>query len=98
MVIGVLRNYLTANAGDLQSSLPARNLGVSGRATYDYDERYLAEFDFGYNGSERFAANHRFGFFSVDRLGLNIANEKFFKPLTNVISKLKIKRDLRIGW
>jgi len=57
------RQSLNANAGSLQLSLPYRNLGLSGRATYAYDSRYFLEFNFGYNGSERFDKNNRFGFF-----------------------------------
>lgn len=91
MVIGILQNRLTANAGDLQASLPARNLGVSGRLTYGFDDRYLMEFDFGYNGSERFAANHRYGFFPSIGLGWHISNEKFFEPLKGVVTNLKFR-------
>jgi len=91
MLIGILRNYISANAGDLQSSLPARNLGVSGRFTYAYDNRYLSEFNFGYNGSERFAANHRFGFFPSGGVAWNVANEKFFDPLLTTITRLKFR-------
>src|SRR5690606_38593479 len=41
LLVTILRNYLNGNAEDLQSSLPFRNLGVSGRFTYGYDNRYL---------------------------------------------------------
>jgi TonB-linked SusC/RagA family outer membrane protein len=91
LLIGTIRNYLTGNAPDLQTSLPARNEGVSGRFTYGYDNRYLVEFDFGYNGSERFAANHRFGFFPSIGGGWIVSNEKFFKPLLSVINQLKFR-------
>ncbi|MEC5144956.1 TonB-linked outer membrane protein, SusC/RagA family [Chitinophaga sp. 180180018-2] len=91
MLIGLVRNYLTANAGTLQTSLPHRNMGVSGRFTYDYDNRYLAELNFGYNGSERFASSHRFGFFPSAGIAWNLQNEKFFKPLTRTIDKLKLR-------
>lgn len=91
MVITTMRNYLSGNPGSLQLSLPSRNQGVSGRATYGYDNRYLAEFNFGYNGSERFAASGRFGFFPSFGLGYVISNEKFFKPLTSVISTMKFR-------
>lgn len=91
MVVGTLRNYLTGNASDLQSSLPSRNEGVSGRFTYGYDNRYLLEFDFGYNGSERFAANHRFGFFPSIGGGWVVSNEKWFQPLLNVVDNLKFR-------
>lgn len=50
-----MRNYLSGNAGSLLLSLPHRNMGVSGRFTYNYDSRYFLEGNFGYNGSERFA-------------------------------------------
>ena len=43
--------------------LPNRVQGFSGRATYDYGQRYLVEFNFGYNGSERMAKGQRFEFF-----------------------------------
>ena len=91
MVIGTLRNYLTGNAENLQLSLPSRNMGVSGRFTYGYDNRYLLEFDFGYNGSERFAAKNRFGFFPSVGGGWVVSNEPFFKPLTNAVSNLKFR-------
>src|SRR5690606_16112110 len=64
MLVYIMQQSLDANAGaDLQQSLPARNLGLSGRFAYNYDSRYFGEFSFGYNGSERFHSNHRFGFF-----------------------------------
>ncbi|PSL48385.1 TonB-linked SusC/RagA family outer membrane protein [Chitinophaga niastensis] len=91
MLIGLFRNYLSGNANDLQTSLPHRNQGISGRFTYDYDTRYLAEVNFGYNGSERFASNHRFGFFPSAGVAWNIQNEKFFKPLEKTIDKLKLR-------
>lgn len=80
-----------ANAGDLQESLPFRNLGVSGRATYSYDNRYFAEFNFGYNGSERFHESKRFGFFPAGGVAWNISNEKFFKELKPIFSNLKLR-------
>lgn len=80
-----------ANAGDLQESLPFRNLGVSGRATYAYDNRYFAEFNFGYNGSERFHESKRYGFFPAGGVAWNISNEKFFKNFKSVFSNLKLR-------
>ena len=71
--------------------LPNRNQGISGRITYDYDHRYLAEFNFGYNGTERLAKDDRFEFFPAISLGWVTSNEKFFEPLTNVISHLKLR-------
>lgn len=91
MVIGIMRNQLNGSAATLQTSLPARNLGVSGRFTYDYDARYLFEANFGYNGSERFATNNRFGFFPSAGIGWVVSNEKFFAPLQDVITNLKFR-------
>ncbi len=91
MLVGILRNTLAGNAGSLQNSLPKRNVGVSGRFTYGYDDRYLAEFNFGYNGTERFAEENRFGFFPSAGLGYVVSNEKFFKPLSRVLSLLKFR-------
>lgn len=79
-------NYTT-----LQASLPSRNLGLSGRFTYAYGDRYFTEFNFGYNGSERFDAKHRWGFFPSVGGGWMISNEKFFEPLLPKISKLKLR-------
>lgn len=82
---------LTANAGSLQLSLPSRNAGLSGRFTYGYDKRYFVEYNFGYNGSERFHRSHRWGFFPSAGLAWMMSNEKWFKPLTKVVSNLKLR-------
>jgi len=91
MLIGIIRNYVTADGGDLQTSLPARNLGLSGRLTYAYKNKYLFEGNFGYNGSERFAANHRFGFFPSFGVGWNVHEEKAFDFMSPVVSNLKLR-------
>lgn len=85
------REKINANSGSLQKSLPYRNQGLSGRFTYSYDSRYMAEFNFGYNGSERFYKNERFGFFPAAGVAWMVSNEKFWKPLSNVVQKLKLK-------
>lgn len=91
LLVYLTRGSLTANAGDLQKSLPFRNMGVSGRATYSYDRKYFAEFNFGYNGSERFAEAHRFGFFPSAGVAWSVSNEKFFEPLKKVVSNLRFR-------
>ncbi|MDR0560051.1 MAG: TonB-dependent receptor [Prevotellaceae bacterium] len=91
MLVGIVRTALTANAGDLPSSLPQRNLGLSGRFTYSYDNRYFSEFNFGYNGSEKFDKGHRWGFFPSIGLGYTVSNEKFWESIKSVVSKLKIR-------
>lgn len=91
MLIGIFRNHLDGNAGSLQLSLPFRNQGLSGRLTYGYDSKYLFEANFGYNGSERFAANNRFGFFPSAGIAWNASNEQFFEPLLPIVSRLKLR-------
>lgn len=86
-----MREELNANAGSLQLSLPSRNLGLAGRATYSFDRRYFAEFNFGYNGSERFSSNHRFGFFPSFGLGWSISNEAFWAPFKKTVNNLRLR-------
>ena len=71
--------------------LPNRNQGLSGRVTYDYNNKYLAEFNFGYNGTERIAKGDRFEFFPAMSLGWVISNETFWKPLEKYVDYLKIR-------
>jgi TonB-linked SusC/RagA family outer membrane protein len=81
-------------AGDKTSifeTLPERNLGNSGRVTYDYDSRYFVEAAYGYNGSEKFTGDKRFGFFPSIGLGWIASNEKFWEPWENIVSLLKFK-------
>ena len=80
-----------ANAGSLQLSLPSRNAGLSGRFTYGYDKRYFAEFNFGYNGSERFHEKHRWGFFPSVGAAWMVSNEPWFKPITKYVNNLKLR-------
>jgi len=94
MLVFTIRNYFEANAGSLTLSLPHRNVGLSGRFTYNYDMRYFLEANFGYNGSERFAREHRFGFFPSIGAGWIISNEPFWKAssnkIVNAITNLKL--------
>jgi len=91
LLVYTMQQRLYGNAGTLQKSLPYRNMGLAGRFTYDYDSRYFMEANFGYNGSERFNARHRWGFFPSTGLGYIISNEKFWEPLKNAVSLLKLK-------
>jgi len=90
-LIYVMQQRLAGNAGDLQTSLPFRNITLSGRNTYSYDDRYFAELAFGYNGSERFAESERFGFFPSFGVAWSVSNEKFFEPVKDVITNLRIR-------
>jgi len=91
LLVYTLRESLTANAATLQESLPFRNIGLAGRATYIYDNRYYAEFNFGYNGSERFYKDQRFGFFPSAGIAWTVSNEKFWEPLKSTISNLRLR-------
>lgn len=75
---------------DEYSVLPFKNLGLAGRATYGYKDRYFAEFNFGYNGSENFAPGKRFGFFPAVALGWCISEEPLWENIRPYVSKLKI--------
>ena len=76
---------------NLLSSLPRRKQGIAARLSYAYDDRYLAEVNFGYNGSENFAKNNRFCFFPSIALGYNISQDKFWEPISNGISHFKLR-------
>ena len=92
LLVGTRRNKNISNAGSLQLSLPYRNVGVSGRATYAYDSRYFLEANFGYNGSERFHVSHRFGFFPSIGVGYLVSNEPFYgEQLKKIMPMLKFK-------
>jgi TonB-linked SusC/RagA family outer membrane protein len=64
--------------------------GLVGRTTYAYKGKYLAEYTFGYNGTENFAPGRRFGYFPAYSLGWVVSSEKFF-PKNNVVTFLKIR-------
>lgn len=91
MLVYTLREFLNGSAKNLQLSLPKRNLGLAGRFTYGYDSRYFIEANFGYNGSERFAKQERFGFFPSMGIGWIVSNEKFMEEYKEALSKLKLK-------
>ncbi|WP_233268825.1 SusC/RagA family TonB-linked outer membrane protein [Mucilaginibacter lacusdianchii] len=85
------RERVTQYAGDVTGSLPYRSQGLVGRATYSYKDTYFAEGNFGYNGSENFAPNKKFGFFPSFGVGWIVSNEKFFEPVKNVFDYFKIR-------
>ncbi|WP_231390066.1 TonB-dependent receptor [Sphingobacterium pedocola] len=72
------------------AEIPFNVIGVAGRFTYAYDNRYLAEFNVGYNGSEQFAPSSRFGFFPAASVGWVVTNEKFM-PTINWLDQLKFR-------
>ncbi len=72
-------------------TIPNRNQGFSGRFTYDFDHRYQAELNFGYNGSERMAKGNRFEFFPAASLGWVVSGEEFWKPIEKYVNYFKIR-------
>ncbi len=94
MAIFILQNDVSGNEMTLQRSLPSRNITFGGRGTYSYDSRYFTEVNFAYNGSERFYKDQRFGFFPSIGVAWSVSNEKFFEPLTSVLSKLRLRANL----
>lgn len=91
LLVGTLRNETNTRAETIQESLPRRNISTAGRFSYGFDSRYFCEFNFGYNGSERFAVKNRFGFFPSVGAGWLISNESFWSGIKDVISLLKLK-------
>lgn len=94
LLVGTIRNEsgITNEAATaLQATLPRRNLSSAGRLAYGYDSRYFVELNFGYNGTERFAKKHRFGFFPSAGAGWVVSNESFMSGAKQVISNLKLK-------
>ena len=73
------------------AALPYRQQGLAGRVTYGFDKRYLFEANFGYNGSENFAAGKRFGFFPSVAVGWVISNEPFWKGIKEQVNLFKLR-------
>jgi TonB-linked SusC/RagA family outer membrane protein len=91
LLVFTARQFKQGAPSTIQLSLPTRNLSFSGRFSYNFDTRYLAEFAYGYNASERFAQNNRWGFFPSFGAGWVISNEPFFEPLSNFFRMLKLR-------
>ncbi|WNH12619.1 SusC/RagA family TonB-linked outer membrane protein [Thalassobellus suaedae] len=91
MLVNLMSSYELGNAGSVQASLPNRNHSFSGRFTYGYDDRYLFEFNFGYNGSERFAKGSRYGYFPSLGFAYRVSNEDYWSSLKDVVSDFKIR-------
>ncbi|MDR1524369.1 MAG: TonB-dependent receptor [Tannerella sp.] len=87
------RDYRNGNAGTAIESLPYRKQGLAFRATYSFLDRYFAEFNMGYNGSENFPKEQRFGVFPAGALGYLISEEGFWKNsnLSRIVNVFKLK-------
>lgn len=74
-----------------ETQFPYYNEGLVGRITYDYNRKYMFEFNVGYTGSERFAPDNRFGFFPSAAFGWVISEEQFFKNSLPWMNRLKLR-------
>ncbi len=72
------------------SDLSYKNIGLAGRVSYSFSNKYIGEFSFGYNGTENFPKGNRFGFFPAVSAGWVISNEDFIES-TSVFDYLKIR-------
>ncbi len=82
----------------LENSIPYRMRSYAGRATYSFEDRYFAEFNIGYTGSENFSPKKRYGTFPAFGVGWVVSNEKFWDPISKTISFFKIRyTDGKIG-
>lgn len=85
----------TAHIETVLDYIPQRNLGFSMRGTYGFKDRYFAEASFGYNGSERFAKDHQYGFFPAVGMAWIASKERFLADNTSGwLSFLKF----RLSW
>src|SRR5690606_16247756 len=77
MTVAIREEKILTNGqgGSIYYTLPERNIGNSGRVSYDFDSRYFVEFAYGYNGSEKFYGDKRFGFFPSYGAGWIVSNE-----------------------
>jgi TonB-linked SusC/RagA family outer membrane protein len=94
LIVGTAEEKMNQIKGlgiSLYTTLPSRNLGMAGRLTYGYDSRYLIEANFGYNGSEKFSAKHRWGFFPSIGLGYILSNEAYWDDIKHIIDNLKVR-------
>ncbi len=76
---------------DIKNGVSRRNQGLAGRATYNWNLRYFADFNFGYTGSENFAVGQQYGFFPAFSVGWNIAEEKFIKDNLEWMNMFKVR-------
>ena len=87
----LLYNQQAYDDGSIQDY---RKQGLAGRFSATYDNRYVAEFNFGYNGSENFAKGKRFGFFPSFAIGWLLSEEPFMESLKPIFHKIKFRASI----
>jgi TonB-linked SusC/RagA family outer membrane protein len=80
-----------SNGNNIYNFIPSNFRSYVGRVAYNYRQKYLLEFNSAYNGSDRFSANNRFGFFPAVSAGWNVSEEPFFKKHVSVMNRLKLR-------
>ena len=85
------KTYYPWDSDGLYSSIPKGYVGLVGRVTYDYDTKYLLDLNIGYNGSENFAPGKRYGLFPSVSVGWIPSQEKWWAPIKNTVSYLKLR-------
>lgn len=89
---GVRQQSMNSQAKELLTALPYRNLNIAGRASYNYKSKYFVEFNAGYNGSERFSKNNRFGFFPTIGASWMVSREGFWNGrIADIVTSLKLR-------
>ncbi|KAA6301474.1 MAG: TonB-dependent receptor SusC [Candidatus Ordinivivax streblomastigis] len=91
LVLFNMRDYKDPNQTNLYKLLPYKQMSLSSRITYSYNDRYFLEGNLGYTGSENYAKGHRFGFFPAVAVGWVPSNESFWESVSPVISYLKFR-------
>lgn len=86
----VIANASRIHDPSLAYNTPAGLVGMASRLTYAYKNKWLAEVNIGYNGSENFPKGHRFGFFPAFSLGWVLTNEDFM-PENDILTWLKVR-------
>ena len=76
------------------SDIPSGYVGLAARVTYDYRSKYLLDVNLGYNGSENFAPENRFGFFPAVSLGWTLSEENFLKNKVSWLDFLKLRASI----
>lgn len=94
LVMGFVKdNRYMIRGMDYITSLPKRSLGLAGRVTYGYDNRYLLEANVGFNGSENFAKGNRMGIFPAIALGW-VASEESWLAGNEVLTWAKLRASI----
>lgn len=90
---------MTVRIGDdIKNGIARRHQGLAGRVSYNWNFRYFADFNFGYNGSENFATGNQFGFFPAFSLAWNIAEEPIIKKNLKWMNMFKLRYSFgRVG-